>query len=150
MGARQYEDLTAWQLCRQFATGVAVVLRRHTPAEDYDLYEQMRSASRSPCRNIAEGFGRFFPKEFASFVRIARGSLSEMGEHLRDADAAGWLIDDEFTALMTLRDRASEQQPISTPISPGQPVPVLTRRPRTREPSDPKEPRTKEPRTREP
>lgn len=106
MGARQYEDLEAWQLCREFLTGVAAVLRRHVPAEDFDLHNQMRSASRSACRNIAEGFGRYYPKEFAPFVRIARGSLSEMGEHLRDAEAAGWLIDDEFEALMTLRDRA--------------------------------------------
>jgi four helix bundle protein len=66
----------------------------------------MRSASRSPCRNLAEGFGRYFPKEFAPYVRIARGSLSEMGEHLRDAHGAGWIGAEEFASLMQLRDRA--------------------------------------------
>jgi peroxiredoxin Q/BCP len=105
MGARRYEDLEVWQLSRQFADRVAEVLRRQKASDDFDLYNQMRSASRSPCRNIAEGFGRFFPREFAPFVRIARGSLSEMGEHLRDAAAAGWLADDEFETLMRLRHR---------------------------------------------
>ena len=105
MGARRYEDLEAWQLCREFLTGVAVVLRRRSPSEDYDLHGQLRSASRSACRNLAEGFGRYSPKEFAPFVRIARGSLTEMGEHLRDAQAAGWLIHDEFEVLMALRER---------------------------------------------
>lgn len=35
--------------------------------------------------NIAEGFGRFSPPDFARFVVIARASLIESQNHLRDA-----------------------------------------------------------------
>ncbi|MDA1306255.1 MAG: four helix bundle protein [Acidobacteria bacterium] len=106
MGAQRYEELHAWQLSRQLADEVAKVLAMRRAADDFDLFNQLRSASRSSCRNIAEGFGRYYPKEFAQFLRIARGSLLETGEHLRDARAAGWIDSKQEAELVRLRDRA--------------------------------------------
>jgi len=106
VGARRYEELEAWQLSRQLADEVAKVLAVQRAADDFDLFNQLRSASRSSCRNIAEGFGRYYPKEFARFLRIARGSLLETGEHLRDARAAGWIDAAREAELVLLRDRA--------------------------------------------
>jgi 23S rRNA-intervening sequence protein len=44
----------------------------------------IKSANRSdpPKRNTSEGFGRYHPKEFARFLRIAAGSLQETKNHL--------------------------------------------------------------------
>ena len=106
MGARRYEDLEAWQLCRQLADEVAALLATRQASDDFDLFDQLKSASRSPCRNIAEGFGRYYPKEFAPFLRIAKGSLLETGEHLRDARGARWITAEREGELIRLRDRA--------------------------------------------
>lgn len=129
MGARRYEELEAWQLCRQLADLVAGVLAARKQSDDFDLFNQLRSASRSPCRNIAEGFGRYYPREFAQFLRIAKGSLLELGEHLRDARAAGWITPAREEELVRLRDRAVgaiirllrylDSQPPQGPIRPG-------------------------------
>jgi hypothetical protein len=42
---------------------------------------------RSAPRNIAEGFGRYDPREFARYLRIARASLMETRNHLNDPGA---------------------------------------------------------------
>ena len=44
---------------------------------------------RSPPRNIAEGFGRYNPAEFAQFLDVAIASLDELDNHLRDGVEAG-------------------------------------------------------------
>ncbi len=53
---------------------VYMLLERPNVKRDFRLCEQLREAARSAPANIAEGFGRFGNKEFARFVRIARGS----------------------------------------------------------------------------
>ena len=106
MGASRYEELEAWQLCRQLADEIAALLATRKPFDDFDLFNQLKSASRASCRNIAEGFGRYYPKEFAPFLRIAKGSLLETGEHLRDARGAGWITIEREAELIRLRDRA--------------------------------------------
>jgi four helix bundle protein len=111
MGAKRYEELEAWQLCRQLADEVAALLTTRKASADFDLFNQLKSASRAPCRNIAEGFGRYYPKEFAPFLRIAKGSLLETGEHLRDARGAGWTTTDREAELIRLRDRAVAATP---------------------------------------
>jgi len=66
----------------------------------------MRRAAESPCPNIAEGFSRFYPREFARFVRIAKGSLSELLDHLKLA-VRRQLIDPETAkSLDSLTRRA--------------------------------------------
>ncbi len=51
---------------------------------DRRFCEQVRDAVRSPPRNIAEGFARYNPAEFAQFLDVALGSLDELDNHLRD------------------------------------------------------------------
>ncbi len=46
-------------------------------------------AAGSVCRNIAEGFGRYRHKEFANYLIIARGSLFELSDHVRDGMLRG-------------------------------------------------------------
>jgi four helix bundle protein len=51
----------------------------------------MIRASRSPCANIAEGYGRFHFQEYIQFCRQARGSLYELLDHLVVANECGYL-----------------------------------------------------------
>ena len=71
-------------------------------SSDFRFCSQMRDAASSITRNIAEGFGRFRHKEFAQFLSIARGSVFELADHLRDGTSRGyWSAEatDETTAL---------------------------------------------------
>ena len=69
--------------------------RRAHAANDFRLLTQVREAARSGPRNIAEGYGRYRPREFAQFVRIARGSEVELLNHFQEAFDSGYLTDAE-------------------------------------------------------
>jgi four helix bundle protein len=70
--------------------------------------DQIRRSSSSPPANIAEGFGRFKPREFAHFTRIARASLLETRNHIDDARKKGYFSDTECTRLFELQVRATK------------------------------------------
>ncbi len=50
--------------------------------EMFGLTSQSRRAATSVAANIAEGYGRGTRPAYASFVRIAQGSLKELETHL--------------------------------------------------------------------
>jgi four helix bundle protein len=51
-------------------------------ARDFEFCHQIRKSSGAPAAHIAEGFGRFTPREFARYLRIALSSLKETQTHL--------------------------------------------------------------------
>jgi hypothetical protein len=55
---------------------------------------------------MAEGFSRFYPRDFGRFVRIMKGSLSETIEHLTTARARGLIGEEEFKSLRITALRA--------------------------------------------
>lgn len=82
MGAKDYTELIVWQLARELADRVTVLASGASLRREFDLVRQLKSSANSVCANIAEGFGRFAPADFARFLRIARGSALELQEHL--------------------------------------------------------------------
>ena len=61
---------------------------------DWRLRRQLEEAVSGPPGHIAEGFGRFNPADFARFVVLARSSLMESQNHLRDAVDRGHISED--------------------------------------------------------
>jgi four helix bundle protein len=76
-------------------------------ATDYGLRDQVRRASVSIMANIAEGFGRRSDKEFANFLNIAHGSISEVQSHLYVALDLNYIDQTSFTKLNGLLDEIS-------------------------------------------
>ena len=76
-----YRDLLVWQ------RGIDLVihvyrLTKNLPAEErYGLRSQARRAAVSIPTNIAEGHGRWHPKEFLQSLSVARGFLQELDTH---------------------------------------------------------------------
>ena len=105
-GARDFTELQAWQLADQVRieidriTGTSA-FRRHPK-----LQEQLLDAADSACSNTAEGFSRFKPKDFARFVRISRGSLSEILDRLISARRRGLISEQDFQLVSSLARRA--------------------------------------------
>ena len=95
-GFKDFREIVAWQLSRDVKLLAYELLAKPRVAGDFKFRDQLRDAARSAPRNIAEGHARFKHKEFAQFVRIAKGSLGEVLDHFIDAVDNGYLTPAEF------------------------------------------------------
>jgi four helix bundle protein len=105
--ARRLEDLDVWLLSVELRDEIIRLTNSGRCARDVEFCDQIRDACSSPPRNIAEGFGRFKPKPFANFLRIARGSLLETRNHLNDARTRGYFSHEDTMRLLSLQRRTT-------------------------------------------
>jgi four helix bundle protein len=103
--ARSYRDIRAWQAARAFKRGIYELVSEPPLSLDQRLSTQLREAAASSQSNIAEGFGRFDPADFARLVKVAKASIIECQNHLEDAVDRGGLTDQ---ARRQHEDRAQE------------------------------------------
>jgi four helix bundle protein len=75
--------LVAWQLACQLRDLVDRMVEEERVRRDFHFKNQIKDSSASVSSNLAEGFGRFFPKVNANHVRIAKASLTETQNHLK-------------------------------------------------------------------
>ena len=80
---KSFEELECWRAGREVRLFVFRQIRPILPfSERYRLADQLVRASRSITANIAEGYGRFHYLDNLRFCRIARGSCTEVLDHL--------------------------------------------------------------------
>lgn len=84
-GVKRFTDLRAWQACNAFKKAIYRLCEESAVGRDAELHKQLRESAARTTAHIAEGFGRFNPADFARFCVIARSSLMEAQNHLRDA-----------------------------------------------------------------
>jgi four helix bundle protein len=104
-GARRFEDLIAWQRMYELSIEVWKATDRPPASRDFQFRDQIRDASDSAQRNIAEGFARFNPAQFVHFLDIARASAIETKALLKKGLAVGYWQPSEFERLDVLADR---------------------------------------------
>ena len=75
---RSYRDLVVWQKSMRLAADAYRLTRRLPKQEEFRITSQIIRAAASIPANIAEGHGRGTRKDYAHFISIARGSLSEL------------------------------------------------------------------------
>lgn len=75
---QDYKDLVVWQKSHEFVISIYKSLSDFPKEETYNLVSQIKRASTSIPSNIAEGAGRFTPKDFAHFLQNALGSSHEI------------------------------------------------------------------------
>lgn len=96
MPDRSYRRFQAWQACHAFTMQVYQATAAWPPQERFGLVSQVRRAAVSAEVNIAEGSAKRGRAEFARFLDISQGSLSELEcllEVARDVkclDHASW------------------------------------------------------------
>ena len=88
--------MAAWQRSREVRQLAYELLKQPEASRDFKFRDQLRDAARSAPRNIAEGFARYKHKEFAQFVRIAKGSTGEVLDAFIDAVDSGHLSPTDF------------------------------------------------------
>jgi four helix bundle protein len=106
MVAKDFTELVAWQLAQELNAFMYNVTNRQALATDFDFCRQVNDAAESAPRNIAEGFGRFAPTEFAQFLRIAIGSEFETKNHIIRAAERGILTEAERNSGLRLTKRS--------------------------------------------
>jgi four helix bundle protein len=111
MAVRRHTDLDVWKLADEVRRRIGRLTAVGFDAPDrWWVRDQLRRAADSACANIAEGFARYQPRDFARFMRTSRGSLLEIGEHLKDPIIEGLLPEGdrkELTDVLEHAQRAS-------------------------------------------
>lgn len=106
MGVKNHRELEAWQLADQVRRAFIELTSRDSVRRDFDFCDQTNRASRSACRNIAEGFYRFRHPDFARFVNIAKSSLGELLDSTDEAIEKKYIEQPEYESLNALIDNA--------------------------------------------
>lgn len=102
---RAHYDLDAWRVARELVTRVYLLTQNFPRAELFGLTAQLRRAAVSIPSNIAEGAARTGAREFAHFLNVARGSLSELETQLLIASDLAYMNADD--PVFRLTDRLS-------------------------------------------
>src|SRR5215467_8265071 len=102
MGVRDFRELVCWQLSYTLKREVLAFTATGPAARDFKYRDQIRDSSSSAPSNIAEGFGRFRPGDFARFLEIAVASLKETQNHLIDGRDRGYLTNPLYSRLQNL------------------------------------------------
>ena len=104
-GVKRFEELISWQLAVQLCDCVFEMTAAGPAAGDLDFRHQIRAAAASAPALIAEGFARWTPGEFARYLRMARGELAEVQNHLHFAGRHHYCDPDTLEKVETLARR---------------------------------------------
>lgn len=99
-----YRDLVVWQKAMSITEQVYRLTRSFPREEQFGLTSQTRRAAVSIPANIAEGYGRGTRPAYASFVRIAQGSLKELETHLLIGERVGFISTGDIQPLLADAD----------------------------------------------
>ncbi len=99
---RGFEDLECYQLALEVMSKIHAFSETLPPKEKFDLYSQIRRASKGVTGNIAEAYGRYHYLDSLHYYSIARGELNETLAKLIDARVLEYINQDEFESLYNL------------------------------------------------
>ncbi|MCH8331083.1 MAG: four helix bundle protein [Bacteroidetes bacterium] len=92
-------ELKVWSKARMLSKRTFMLTNKEPFSKDFGLRNQINRSSGSVMDNIAEGFGRSGNKEFAQFLFIAKGSLTEVQSQLYRALDRNYLTKEIFKEL---------------------------------------------------
>ena len=105
-----FEDLECYQFALEVMAKVHAFSRTLPSDEKYDLYAQIRRASKNVTGNIAEAYGRYHYLDSLHYYSIARGELNETLSRLIEAKVLEYITQPDFESLYKLI-RQTEQTP---------------------------------------
>jgi four helix bundle protein len=88
---QDYRKLRVWQQAHDVVLTVYAATGKFPVTESFGLTAQMRRSASSVPANIAEGCGRSSRADFARFLVIAQGSITELRYHIQLASDLGLL-----------------------------------------------------------
>jgi four helix bundle protein len=108
-GVKRFTELRAWQACDIYKKAIYLLCDNEPITRDFGRRKQLEESASRPTAHIAEGFGRFNPPDFARFCVIARSSLMESQNHLRDFVDKKYITEAQRLELDGLAETALEE-----------------------------------------
>jgi four helix bundle protein len=109
--ARRFEEIEVWQLSRALVKSTFTLTCQEKIRKNFSLADQLQRAALSVMNNISEGFERQSDKEFAYFLKIAKGSAGEVRSMLYV------LLDMEFIGIECFNKLYTDTVAISKSLS---------------------------------
>ena len=103
MEKKGYKNLEVWKKADALAKAIYKETLDFPKDEVYGITSQLRKAALSVPLNIVEGTGRQSKKELKQFANIALGSLAETEYLLEFCKDVGYLGEEDFLTLESLR-----------------------------------------------
>ena len=91
------EKLEVWQRSCRLAISIYEALN---PSNEFAFKDQITRSALSVASNIAEGYERSSPKQFAQYLRIAKGSCGELRTQLYIGKEAGFIAPSDADPLI--------------------------------------------------
>jgi len=102
----KFEDLDAWQVADELRIEVYALTATGAASQDFKFCSQIRDAASSAARNISEGFGRYYPGDFARFMDFSIASVMEIQDCLLDGLARKHFTPDRIRKAQSLTVRS--------------------------------------------
>ena len=100
MELAHFQKLDVYKRSKELVKDVYRTMKTFPSEERYALCEQLRRSVISIPSNIAEGMGRWSPKEQMHHLEFAFGSLAEVLSQMDIACDLGYITDSELTTIM--------------------------------------------------
>ena len=94
-----FKELNCWKEARILRSQLSGLTKSFPTSEKFQLSAQITRACRSVTANIAEGYGRFTYVDTRHFFIQARGSLTEILDHLTVAIDENYIDEDQIKAI---------------------------------------------------
>ena len=101
MAFDDFRKMNVWQLSVKLVKQIYSLTNSFPADERFGLISDMRRAANSIAHNIAEGFGRYEPKDKTRFYKISRGSCFEIMSQLFVSKELGFIQSDEIIWQIT-------------------------------------------------
>jgi four helix bundle protein len=102
---KSFKDMPIWQEAMGIAEEIFNLTEKFPKKEDCGLTSQIRRAALSISANIAEAYGRNHSSDKINFYYFARGSTTEVQNHIEYANRVGYI---EKETLKRLDQRLSQ------------------------------------------
>lgn len=96
---KPHKNLNVWKQAVELSLLIYQVTEKFPLEERYSITNQMRRATTSIATNVAEGAARNSKREFARFLHMAQGSLSELDTQLEIVKRLGYLREESWGIL---------------------------------------------------
>jgi len=103
-----YKNLIVWQVADNLAKLVYKATSKFPKHELFGVTSQLQRASLSIPLNIIEGYSRNNKNEFRQFLRIALGSLAEVGYLLEFSLTQNYLEAKDYQQLAGTKERCGQ------------------------------------------
>ena len=88
-----FSKMPVWQKAIELLLNIYEITKHFPDEEKFGIISDMRRAPNSICHNIAEGFGRYEPKDKTRFYKISRGSGYELMSQSFASFKLGYIIE---------------------------------------------------------